>query len=172
MSYLIGNLSGAVALGAALVLASPAFAEDIDRLPPAVIFVTSTGYWQEEDGSAKPPVQEAEPGGQQPAQAIGRRGYYKLVAVRQPDRTARIYLQQIAVDDGGPQVVSSIELEEITALKAYVSDIRPERPRIGAPQPGMFATVLLRTDPNAGEAENWTVMIDELGELTVEKATN
>lgn len=164
--------AGVLALVLGLALATPTSSADIDLLPPTVIFVTSSGFWEDEGTHASPDatVTPAPTGGQ--AATAGRRGYYKLIAVRQADRTARVYLQQIAVSETGPTVVSSIELDEITALKAYVSDIRPERPGTGAPQPGLFATILLKTDPNATEPESWTVMIDDLGELKVEKATN
>ncbi|MEX2739987.1 hypothetical protein AB3480_00825 [Rhizobium mongolense] len=140
-------------------------------LPPTVIFATSTGYWEESrpdiaieraPGAASDPA-KAEP---QP-----RRGYYKLFSVRQPDKTSKIYLQQIAQTDSGPEIVSSVELHEFTQLKPYVTDIRPESSTGMGKQPGLFATVYLKTDPNA-ESEGWTVLIDEFGEITIEKATN
>ncbi len=149
------------------LLATPAVAaEEIDLLPPTVIFVTSTGFW-EDDGTTAPPT-----GGATAEDAQKRSGYYKLVAIRQPDRTAKVFLQQIALADSTPEVVSSIELEELSAIRPYVSDIRPERVRAGGVQPGLFATVILKTDPASAEPESWTVMIDDLGELRVEKASN
>lgn len=156
-------------LAFATLLLSPgsALGDDIDLLPPTVIFVTSTGFWEDDGGATAPGATT----GTEAAKST-RSGYYKLVAVRQPDRTAKIYLQQIAISGTAPEMISSIELDEFTAMKPYVSDIRPERPRSGAAQPGLFATVNLKTDPNAGEADSWTVMIDDLGELTVEKASN
>ncbi len=146
-------------LAALLMQAAPLKAEDIDNLPSSVTFVTSTGYWTETADTAasdQPP----------------RQGYYKLVTVRQPDRTARIYLQQIASGEEGVAVVSSVEVEELNRLKPFVTDIRPESSSGITTQPGMFATVYLKTEPQAKEPESWTVMIDELGEMIVEKASN
>ena len=148
------------AILAALLLQSTSLkAEDIDVLPSSITFVTSTGYWADTADSAasdQPP----------------RKGYYKLVTVRQPDRTARIYLQQIASGEDGIAVVSSVEIEELNRLKPFVTDIRPESSSGITTQPGMFATVYLKTEPQAKEPESWTVMIDELGEMIVEKASN
>lgn len=156
-----------------LCLALPAgslVAQESAILPPNVIFVTSTGYWQE-NGDAADSGQDR--GGNAKATAsAARRGYYKLIAVRQADGTAQIHLQQIASTPTGPEVVSSAELEEFTALKAYVTDIRPETSTGITPQPGMFATVYLKTDPGATEPESWTVLIDELGDIRIERATN
>lgn len=147
------------AFAATLLDGVPARAEDIDALPSSVTFVTSTGYW--EDSAEVGTVQQPP-----------RKGYYKLVSVRQADRTAKIYLQQVASTDNGPVVVSSVEIEELTQLKPFVTDIRPESSSGVTNQPGMFATVYLKTEPQAKEAESWTVMIDDLGEMIVEKATN
>lgn len=147
-----------------------------EALPAAdIIFVTSTGFWEESGdplaildptdkaGEAQKPA-EPEPGKQ--------RGYYKLIAVRQPEGNAHIYLQQIASGAGGPKVVSSAELEEFSAMKAYVTDIRPETSDGISTQPGLFATVYLKTDPAATEPETWTVLIDDLGDIKVERETN
>ncbi|HXV29381.1 MAG TPA: hypothetical protein VD840_03530, partial [Sinorhizobium sp.] len=113
------------ALMVAFCLALPtggALAQDADVLPSNVIFVTSTGYWEENaDGLPGENGKAAETGA-----ATGRRGYYKLIALRQADGTAEIHLQQIASTPAGPEIVSSAELEEFTALKPYVTDIRPE----------------------------------------------
>lgn len=145
--------SGLLAAGL-LAIAVPAFAADIEAVPVETIFATSSGFWEET------------------AETPPRRGYYKLVALRQPDRTAKVYLQQVAVTDAGLELVESIELEELTALKPYVSDIRPESSSGVTTQPGLFATVFLRTDPAQREPESWTVLIDDLGEIRVERATN
>ncbi|WP_245446200.1 hypothetical protein [Metarhizobium album] len=147
---------------AALLLgAGTVAAEDIDTLPATVTFVVSTGYWED----------AGETGAAGDASAK-RQGYYKLVSVRQPDRTAKVYLQQLTLGASGPQVVSSVEIEQLTVLKPYVTDIRPESSAGPTSQPGLFATVYLKTDPQAREAEGWTVLIDDLGEMTVERATN
>jgi hypothetical protein len=57
-------------------------------------------------------------------------------------------------------------------MKPYVTDIRPENSSGITTQPGLFATVYLKTDPKAAEPESWTVLIDDLGEIKVERATN
>lgn len=159
-------------IASALATASPALADDVDALPASVTFVISTGYWEEPaDATLVTPETPATGTGAEETKGP-QRGYFKLVAVRQPDRSARVYLQQIAATDSGPRVVSSVELEELTALKPYVTDIRPESSSGMTSQPGLFATVYLKTDPAAREAEGWTVMIDDLGELKVEKASN
>ncbi|MGO7425685.1 hypothetical protein ACCT09_39425, partial [Rhizobium ruizarguesonis] len=92
-------------------------------------------------------------------------------AVRQPDRTSKVYLQQIAQTETGPAIASTIELQEFSDLKPYVTDIRPENSNGIIKEPGLFATVYLKTDP-AAEPDGWTVLIDEFGDITVEKATN
>lgn len=177
MAVISRNVLTLKRLAFAAALLSPAFAaaQDVDLLPPTVIFVTSSGFW-EDDGDIALPSHDSAAGTEvtkdKQTAAQKRSGYYKLVAIRQPDRTAKIYLQQIALSGSAPEVVTSIELEELTTLKPYVSDIRPERLRAGGAQPGLFATVILRTDPKSAEPESWTVMIDELGELTIEKASN
>ncbi|WP_026619368.1 hypothetical protein M728_001064 [Ensifer sp. WSM1721] len=176
------------ALLIALCLALPEsalYAQESDILPSNVIFVTSTGYWEESGGALLPGDKAGQdgagqdgagqdgagPDGATPA-AEDRRGYYKLIAVRQADGTARVHLQQIAATPSGPEVISSAELEEFSALKAYVTDIRPETSTGITPQPGMFATVYLKTDPAATEPESWTVLIDDLGDIKIERATN
>ncbi len=163
-----------LAFAALAMAAAPALAGDIDELPVTATFVVSTGFWEEVGGepSGKADAEADAETKDAPAEAAVRRGYYKLVAIRQPDRTAKVYLQQIALDEKGPQVVESVELEEFTAIKPYVTDIRPEDSTGISRQPGLFATVYLKTDPAATEPESWTVMIDEFGEIKIEKATN
>ncbi len=148
--------------------AGAVLAQEEAIVPPNVIFVTSTGFWEESasDTEAEENDEAARSG------AAGRRGYYKLVALRRTDGTAEIHLQQIASTPAGPEVVSSAELEEFTALKPYVTDIRPETSTGITQQPGMFATVYLKTDPSATEPESWTVLIDEFGDIKIERATN
>ncbi|WEX87402.1 hypothetical protein PZN02_003790 [Sinorhizobium garamanticum] len=167
------------ALFLALCLALPAsnlWAQESAILPPNITFVTSTGYWEESGAAFSQDSAEKNAGGaasgSQGSSPSGKRGYYKLIAVRQNDGTAQVHLQQIASTPTGPEVVSSAELEEFTALKPYVTDIRPETSTGITPQPGMFATVYLKTDPSAREPESWTVVIDDLGDIKIERATN
>ena len=158
-------LASAIAL---LLLAAPAFAEGEPPVPETITFVVSTGYWEEPADTQDGETAEAPAG----KQAEMRRGYYKLIAVRQPDGTAEIHLQQIESTAEGPKIASSTELEEFSALKPYVTDIRPENSSGITTQPGLFATVYLKTDPKAAEPESWTVLVDDLGESRIERATN
>jgi hypothetical protein len=89
--------------------------------------------------------------------------------VRQADRTAKVYLQQIAQTDNGPDIVSTVELQELNDLNPYVTDIRPENSTGRLNEPGLFAMVYLKTDPD-GDADSWTVAIDEFGDISVEKS--
>jgi len=164
-----------LAVAALLLSATPVMADDIDLLPVTAIFVVSGGFWEEigETAGGEESREKAEtPAKPEAPEEAARRGYYKLVAIRQPDRTAKIYLQQIALGDAGPQLAESVELEEFSMIKPYVTDIRPEDSTGVSRQPGFFATVYLKTDPAAVEPESWTVLIDEFGEIKVEKATN
>ncbi|WP_312361659.1 hypothetical protein [Ensifer sp.] len=150
-------------------------AEDANVVSPQVTFVTSTGYWEESGdplSGLDPNSAQAEPPSEPGNADVARRGYYKLIALRQQDGTAQIHLQQIEATPAGPEVVSSAELEEFSSLKAYVTDIRPETSTGVTAQPGMFATVYLKTDPAAREPETWTVLIDDLGDIKVERASN
>ena len=148
-------------------------AEESPLMPDNIIFVTSTGYWEE----SADPLEATDKNTAAPTDTAGQaapvqRGYYKLVAVRQPEGNTHIFLQQIATGDAGPTVVSSAELDEFSGMKAYVTDIRPETSDGVARQPGLFATVYLKTDPKALEPETWTVLIDDIGDIKVERETN
>ena len=155
---------------------APAVAQETALIPDNIIFVTSTGYWEESGDPLS--VLDPEAGktaDKQPAEAAtapAQRGYYKLIAVRQPEGNARIFLQQIALDSNGPKMISSAELDEFSAMKVYVTDIRPETSNGVVRQPGLFATVYLKTDPTATEPETWTVLIDDIGDIKVERETN
>lgn len=159
---------------------APAFAQDIDALPVTVTFVISGGMWEldradlaEIEGAAPAAADTAPaPAPSTDAAADRARGYYKLVSVRQADRTAKVHLQQVEATESGPRLVNSVELAELTALKPYVTDIRPEDSTGITRVPGFMATVYLKTDPQAAEPESWTVLIDEFGEIRVERATN
>lgn len=145
-------------------------AAGIDALPVSTIFVTSSGMWEQaahekaEDSTAKDnnTASSSEP----------TRGYYKIIAMRQADGTAKIYLQQIAYTANGPSLQETVELEEFTQMKVYVTDIRPESSSGASDVPGLFITVHLKTEPTQKEADAWTVLIDELGDMKIEKASN
>ncbi len=140
-------------------------------LPANIIAATTTGYWQDSGGPQLAPSPDAPTGTPSAATVTppSRHGFYRLYAVRQTDRTARVYLQQIAATDDGPLILSTTELPEITALKAFVTDIRPENSGGIIREPGLFATLYIKRDPDA-DADVWNVMLDELGEVVVEKA--
>ncbi|UHS58109.1 hypothetical protein HRS00_07435 [Agrobacterium vaccinii] len=139
-------------------------APGIDALPVSTIFVASSGMW-EQDAQAQGENKSA--GSAEPT-----RGYYKVIAMRQTDGTAKIYLQQIAYTATGPSLVETVELEEFTQMKAYVTDIRPESSTGASDVPGLFVTVHLKTNPTQKDADAWTVLIDELGDMKIEKASN
>jgi len=151
------------ALLLSLLLSSPAAADEIDQLPLSATFVISGGYW-ESGPEGVPGVETSVP--------AGERGYYKLVALRQADRTARLYLQMVSAGQDGIRLVESVELEEFAAIKPYVTGIRPESVSGVAATPGFFATVYLKTSPTTERIEEWTVLIDELGDIKVERASN
>jgi hypothetical protein len=162
----------ATALAFLLLAGVPAWAEGEPPVAETITFVVSTGFWEEPvDDAAAEEATKPETANTAQASAM-RRGYYKLIAVRQPDGTAQIHLQQIEATAAGPKIASSAILEEFSAMKPYVTDIRPENSSGITTQPGLFATVYLKTDPKAAEPESWTVLIDDLGEIKVERATN
>lgn len=169
---LVGVLS-VLAATVVLYASGAAKAQEAVDLPASITFATSTGYWEDDGNLPKveqapgTPAADGDATGATPA--APRHGYYKLYAVRQPDRTAKVYLQQVVLGDDGPRVMSTTELREITALKGFVTDIRPESPDGLIREPGLFATVLLKRQPDA-DPEGWNVVIDELGEISVEKA--
>lgn len=165
--YVKKTLFAALLLATA-VLPARAQTQAIDTLPVSAIFVVSSGMW--EDRNLEP---VKGPDGQlRPPPASPTRGYYKVIAIRQGDGTAKIYLQRIVFTADGPSLLENIELEEFSQMKSYVTDIRPESSNGASASPGLFVTVYLKTDPMAKEAESWTILIDELGEMKVEKASN
>lgn len=154
----------ALTLSASILFAAlPALSDEIAQLPVTATFVVSGGFWQA--GAEGLPLDGAE------AKVTGS-GYYKLVSIRQPDRTTKIYLQMISVSEAGLSIVESVELEEFTVLKPYVTGIQPETTSGVKATPGFFATVYLKTDAASQRIEEWTVLIDELGDIRVERASN
>ena len=67
--------------------------------------------------------------------------------------------------------MQSVELEEFTAIRPYVTGIMPESMTGVGEEPGFMATVYLKTSPQADRAEEWTVLIDDLGDIRVERAS-
>ena len=92
-------------LAAALLLGSVSqvFSQmpGIDALPVSTIFVTSNGMWEREavEDTSQTTDKSAS------ARPEPTRGYYKVVAMRQPDGTAKIYLQQIAYTADGLSLI-------------------------------------------------------------------
>ncbi|UXT57071.1 hypothetical protein FY134_05175 [Agrobacterium fabrum] len=158
----------AALLLATSILPARAQTQAIDTLPVSAIFVVSSGMWEDRNLE---PVKGAD-GQFRPPPASPTRGYYKVIAIRQGDGTAKIYLQRIVFTADGPSLLENIELEEFSQMKSYVTDIRPESSNGASASPGLFVTVYLKTDPMAKEADSWTILIDELGEMKVEKASN
>jgi len=150
------------------VASAQARAEDV-ALAASIIAATTTGYWQDNAAAASADTTSASNPATTAIQTPVRHGYYKLYAVRQSDRTSKVYLQQISSSDDGPHILSTSELTDITAMKAIVTDIRPENSGGNIREPGLFATIFLKADPES-DAEPWNIMRDELGELSVERA--
>ena len=120
----------ATALALLFLAGPPALAQE-SPVAETITFVVSTGFWEE-------PVEaeEDDAAAAKPEPTALRRGYYKLIAVRQPDGTAEIHLQQIEATADGPKIASSTVLEEFSAVKPYVTDIRPENSTGITTQPG------------------------------------
>lgn len=147
-----------------------------DTLPPRVLFVTSGGYWEAavadtptaddagSDTRAAPDAGEAA--------ASPKHGYYRLIAIRGEDNRSLLHLQQIALTPDGPELATSIPVEEINGLGGYVTDIRPEDSTGSASQPGFAAYIYLKTDPSVPEPETWALFIDEFGDIQVERSSN
>lgn len=163
-------LAGTATVFSVTALSVTARADDV--LPANVTFVTSSGFWEDSGDVSRSPDQGAKAPVTAEAAGSAQKGYYKLIALRQADGTAHIVLQQIALDPAGPRIVSSTELDEFSKMKAFVTDIRPETSDGVTQQPGLFATVYLRTDPAATDVETWTVLIDEFGDIRIERESN
>ncbi|PWW03532.1 hypothetical protein DFR52_101213 [Hoeflea marina] len=188
-------LLGQVWLQPALAQAAPG--TEIETLSDRVMFVVSGGFWEglpnEQDGGAAPAdgaapdsVPAAGAAQAEPAPATGaaadtepapevltmQKGYYRIAAVRAQDNHSLFYLQQVALGEDGPDVVMSMEIAELSDLKGYVTDIRPEDSSGSASQPGFAAYVHMKPDLETVEPETWSVLIDDLGDITVSRADN
>ena len=152
---LLGCLAGSVA-------AAPASAQDAsqlaDALSPRVLFVTSGGFWTAQNTGDTTGDQQ--------------RGYYRLIAIRGADNRSQLQLQQIALTADGPALKTSIGIDVINDLGAYITDIRPEDSTGAARQPGFAAYVYLKTDPAVVEPETWSIYVDEFGDMQVAASSN
>lgn len=164
----------------------PTLAQDAggiaQSLNERVLFVTSGGFWEEAIAPQSDASGSAEAGDEsntgdaeskaEAAPSETQRGYYRLIATRGEDNRSLVELQQIALTPEGPQLALSISLEEINALGAYVTDVRPENSTGAASQPGFSAFIYLKIDPTVTEPETWALFVDEFGDITVEKSSN
>lgn len=130
-----------------------------ESLSPRILFVTSGGYWEKA-------VEGAE------SENEVQRGYYRLVAIRGEDNRSMLQLQEVALSADGPELASSIGIDEINNLGGYITDLRPEDSTGAASQQGFGAYVYLKTDPSVVEPETWVIYIDEFGEMIVERSSN
>lgn len=193
LSPLKSLAAAAIALGLA---AAPAASQDAftESLSERVLFVTSGGYW-EEIAESDEPVETAgaesadneggdvqtstESGSDAPADAAAAndappaaRGYYRLIAIRGQDNRSQLILQQIALTPEGPQLAMSIGIKEINALRAYITDVRPENSTGRSSGPGFAAFIYLKTAPEVVEPETWALFVDEFGNIVVEQSSN
>lgn len=175
-----------VAAAAALATADPAASQDApvqgavaaeaEAIAARTLFVVSGGYWENEgdaaaggasgDGSDKAGASESAP------ELPAGRGYYRVVAIRQPDNTSRVFLQQVALATDGPKLVTTRPIEEINALAGYVTDVRQEKSDGMVDQPGLTAYVFIKKDPKETEPDTWTIFVDEYGAVGIEHTSN
>lgn len=172
--------------------------EEAVALPDALIFSVTGGSWSEEvelvadqtthttqgssqdssqdaatkpDEAAKPDSASSENNETEVAIKLIE-GYYRLSAFEKADQTSIVFLQKIARSDEGLTQHFTLELEEISTLNAYITDIRLENPNNTSDEIGFAAYVFLKTDPNSSEPETYSVYIDDLDSIYVEPASN
>jgi len=169
---MIRTASKVLLLLACLAPSLPAsgFAQDTsklaDTLSPRILFLTSGGYWEKADEAANSSEAGAE------VKTGKQRGYYRLIAIRGDDNRSLLQLQQIALTPEGPEIATSIGIEEINSLGGYVTDIRPEDSTGAVSQQGFAAYIYLKTDPAVIEPDTWAFYIDEFGDIQVERSSN
>lgn len=130
---------------------SPTSDDTIQGILPDVTFVTSGGYWRAPDG---------------------QNGYYRLLSVRQPDRSARVYIQKIAVTATGVEAIAGTEIDAIGKLHARVTDIRPHDTDGSIKGPGFWANVFVQPPQSKSGSQSWTVFINAQGTLQVGPTRN
>ena len=166
----------AVWLLAALVAfaAVPAVASDAPDVmatttPARVLAAVSGGFWSDEVDAA-----EASDAGAKSEESAktSRRGYYRSIAVRSQDNTSRLFLQRIRLTEDGPELLDTREINELTEMKAYITDMRPEDSTGIAKLPGFVTFVYLKRDPSTAEPDTWELFVDEFGDLAFTPATN
>lgn len=132
--------------------------EDALTLPNGLTFTVSGGYWTEE--------QDVD------GQIVETGGYYRLSSIMRADKTSVLILQKIENTQDGPAQALTIDIEEISNMNAFITDMRPESSLGSARTPGFAAYVYLKTDLNTAEPETFSIYIDDLDDIYVEPASN
>jgi hypothetical protein len=156
--------------------------EEAVALPNALIFSVTAGSWSEEVELAQEADVETTPEtdsgtdsstvSTDAVEVMLMEGYYRLSAFEKVDKTSIVFLQKIARGDEGLTQHFTLELEEISVLDAYITDIRLENPNSTPDETGFAAYIFLKTDPNSSEPETYSVYIDDLDSIYVEPASN
>lgn len=132
--------------------------EDALTLPDTLTFTVSGGYWTEEEDVD--------------GETVTKGGYYRLSAFRRADKTSELILQKIENTDDGPQQAITLDVEEISGMNAFITDMRPESSLGSSQSQGFAAFVYLKTDISTVEPETYSVYIDDLDDIYVELASN
>lgn len=144
-------------------------ADELGNLPSDINFLISSGSWRD-PGTSDANGIVASPGisgsSEQKTEDI-RYGYYRLIAVRQPDLTSKVFLQQMQITDSGNKPIDIVELREFSEKHVYVTDIRTDDTSGDKGQLGFYASVYLKTNLKMLESESWNVIVDEFGEIQV-----
>ncbi|MDA4843887.1 hypothetical protein [Hoeflea poritis] len=156
------------------VVATPAAANDAPdamatTTPVRVLAVVSGGFWSDEVDADEASDAEANAGERA---KTSRRGYYRSVAIRSQDNTSRLFLQRIQLTENGPELLDTREIAELTDMKAYITDMRPEDSTGIAKLPGFVTFVYLKRDPSTAEPDTWELYVDEFGDLAFTPASN
>lgn len=156
---------------------------DAQAIGARTLFVVSGGFWENQGGAEAGKAATDTPGGAAAApdasadanaepELPSGRGYYRVIAIRQPDNTSRVFLQQVALTDNGPQLVATRPIDEINGLAGYVTDVRQEKSDGVVDQPGLTAYVFIKRDPKETEPDTWTIFVDEYGAVSTEHTSN
>lgn len=167
----IGFLAFAVGLAAGITVAQAQTDAAADpgqiagTMSTRILSVVSGGYWEGE-------IETKSTDGDTTTDPVAARGFYRVAALRSMDNTSRLYLQRIRLTDGGPDMVDSVEIEALTEMNAYITDIRPESSTGIAERPGFAAFIYLKIDPKAKEPDTYELFVDEFGDAAFAPATN
>ena len=141
-------IAGAVA---ALILAAPAFADEIAdgiaALPGAVEDVRIGGTWEKD----------------------GRSGAYRIVVAREGSDaiTARLFIQWIAYDDaGGAKLEETVEIKEFADLKLDIVDYTSDSDTDG------LSVYLETVDPESDADESYELFVFSPTDYRLGPATN